>query len=114
MESQAPRFSLVRVFGSLLGIVLMLIVELVLTMLVYTSLNLYSFEFFGQLVRFAATLLEILAASVERLFAGSANAAYASLFGELGPNSILLLLIGLVVASIVRLVVSGIGALRRG
>lgn len=114
MESQAPRFSLPRMLGSLLGIVVMLIVELVLTMLVYTSLNLYSFEFFGQLVRFAGALLEILASSVERLFAGSANAAYASLFGELGPKSILLLLIGLVVASIVRLVVSGVGALRRG
>ncbi|MGL4397201.1 MAG: hypothetical protein ACRCS9_11725 [Hyphomicrobium sp.] len=99
-----------RFLGSLIGTVVLLIVELVLTMLVYTGLNIYSLELFGSLVRTAGGVLDVMASLFERMFAGSANAAYASVFGELGPKSMLLLLIGLAVAAVVRL----LSALVRG
>jgi len=102
-----------RVLGAILSTIVLLIVELVLTILVYTALNVYSFEIFGQLVRFAGAVLETMAGLVERFFAASSSTAYASLFGELGPKSMLLLLIGLVVAAVVRLLTSFVRALTR-
>jgi len=103
-----------RVLGAIVATVILLIVELVLTILVYTALNVYSFEFFGQLVRFAGAVLETMAGLVEHFFSGSSSTAYASLFGELGPKSMLLLLIGLFVAAIVRLLTSLVRELMRG
>jgi hypothetical protein len=103
-----------RAFGAIISTVILLIVELVLTVLAYTALNVYSFEFFGRLVRFAGAVLETMAALVERFFSGSSSTAYASLFGELGPKSMLLLLIGLVVAAVVRLLTSLVRASMRG
>lgn len=97
-----------RFLGGLIGIFAMLIIELVVTMLVYVGLNLYSFELFGTLVRYAGAALEMMAALVERVFASSANTAYASVFGELGPKSMLLLLIGLVVAGVLRVLVGAV------
>lgn len=99
-----------RFLGSLVSTVVLLIVELVLTLVVYTGLNIYSLDLFGSLVRMAGSVLEVVASLFERLFAGSANAAYASVFGELGPKAMLLLLIGLFVAAVVRLLT----ALARG
>lgn len=113
MDARSVLLAPLRAVTALLAIVAMLIVELVLTIVVYTGLNLYNFQFFGQLVRFAGTVLETMAGLMERVFSGSANAAYASLFGELGPKSMLLLLIGLVVAAIVRLVVTLFGLVAR-
>lgn len=92
-----------RFLASVIGTFVLLVVELVLTLLVYTGLNIYSLELFGSLVRMAGSVLEFTASLFEQLFAGSANAAYASVFGELGPKAMLLLLIGLFVAAIVRL-----------
>ncbi|MFT3730005.1 MAG: hypothetical protein QM780_01080 [Hyphomicrobium sp.] len=103
-----------RILGAIISTVVLLVVELILTILVYTALNVYSFEFFGELVRFAGGVLDALAGLVERFFSGSSSTAYASLFGELGPKSMLLLLIGLAVAAIVRLLTSLIRALTRG
>ena len=103
-----------RALGSLVTTLLLLVVELVLTIIVYTSLNIYSFDLFGQLVRFAGTVLETTTSLVQRFFEGSSNSAYASLFGELGPKSMLLLLIGLAVAAVVRLLTSLLGAMRHG
>lgn len=97
---------MIRFLGIVLGTVVLLIVELVVTILVYTGLNIYSLELFGRLVRFAGSVLETMSSLVGQFFAGSANAAYASLFGELGPKSMLLLLIGLAVAAVMRLIVS--------
>ena len=91
-----------RSLASLLGLALLLVLELVLTMLVYSALNFYSLDVFGALVRGARSVLDVMTLAVDRLLPGSANTAYATLFGELGPKSILLLLIGLVVAAIVR------------
>lgn len=99
-----------RLLGSIIGTFVLLLVELVLTLAVYIGLNVYSLELFGSLVRMAGSVLEVTASLFERLFAGSANAAYASVFGELGPKAMLLLLIGLFVAAIVRLLT----ALARG
>lgn len=100
------------VFGSVLRSILavayviaLLIVELVTAMLVYIYLNLYHLETFGALVRFAKVVLDTLIAQMEHWAPVSANAAYATLVGELGPKSILLLLIGLVAGVVVRFVV---------
>jgi hypothetical protein len=103
-----------RALGAIVSTILLLIVELILTVLVYTALNVYSFELFGTLVRFAGTVLETMAGLVERFFSGASNTAYASLFGELGPKSMLLLLIGLVVAAIVRLLTSLVRGMSHG
>jgi hypothetical protein len=83
-------------------IVLLLIVELVTTMLVYIYLNLYHISFFGYLVRLASSVLEVLTGQLQYWLPISANAAYATLVGELGPKSILLLLTGLVMGVVVR------------
>ena len=93
---------------SLISIVGFLLLELVLTMLAYTGLNYWSLNAFGTLVRFADTVLGLMRWLVDRLFPGAANTAYATLFGELGPKSILLLLLGLVVAAVVRSVVGAV------
>lgn len=94
------------ILGSVVGTILLLLLELVLTMVVYTGLNIYSLNIFGGLVRFAQSVQDLMRIIVERLIPGSANTVYATLFGELGPKAILLLLIGLIVAAIVRGVAS--------
>lgn len=93
-----------RVLGLVVSTFVLLIIELVLTLLVYIGLNNSSLELFGWLVRMAGSVLEVIVSLFERLFAGSANAAYASVFGELGPKAMLLLLIGLGVAAVVRVI----------
>lgn len=85
--------------------IVMLVIELVATILVYTALNIYSLDFFGKLVRLAASVLDMMKIVVDRVFGESANAVYASVFGEFGPKAVLLLLIGLVVAAILRALV---------
>ncbi len=102
MDQVANRSMPARGVLSLISILAFLILELVLTMLVYSGLNIYSLNFFGMLVRGARSVLDIMTTVVERVLPGSANTAYATLFGELGPKSILLLLIGLIVSAIVR------------
>lgn len=93
-----------RVLGSIVTTFILLIVELVLTLLVYIGLNNFSLELFGWLVRMAGSVLNVTVSLFESLFAGSANAAFASVFGELGPKAMLLLLIGLGVAAVVRVI----------
>ena len=96
------------VFRSILAVayvVLLLVVELVTAMLIYIYLNLYHLDTFGALVRFAKVVLDTLIGRMEYWAPVSANAAYATLVGELGPKSILLLLIGLVAGVVVRFVV---------
>lgn len=91
-----------RIVGRFFAMILLLVVEVFLTMLVYTYLNLKFLDTFGYLVRLASGVLEAMKSVLLTVVPGSANAAYATLFGELGPKAILLLLIGLVVATIVR------------
>lgn len=87
---------------SFVGGLALLVVELVVTMLVYTYLNLKHIETFGWLVRQARVVLDLLAGQLEFWLPGGSNAAYATLIGELGPKSILLLMIGLVVGTVIR------------
>lgn len=114
MEQASQRSVIGSALGAIVSTIVLLIIELILTILVYTGLNVYSFELFGRLVRFAGAVLETMAAFVDRFFAGSSSTAYASLFGELGPKSMLLLLIGLVVAAVVRLLAGLVRYLRAG
>lgn len=88
--------------GRFITTIILLVVELVLTMVVYTYLNLKFLDTFGYLVRLSRSVLDALSSLLVYLLPGQANAAYATLLGELGPKAILLLLIGLVVATIVR------------
>jgi hypothetical protein len=105
------------IFGLIWGliyVVVMLVIEIAVTMLLYIYLNLYHVETFGTLVRHARSVLDIMVLWLEKLLPGSANSAYATLFGELGPKSILLLLLGLVVAAVLRFIFGGIERLFRG
>jgi hypothetical protein len=90
------------VLGAAVQLAVLLVLELVLTMLVYIYLNLFHLTTFGALVRGARSVLDVMAGQLDYWLPGSADAAYATLIGELGPKSILLLLIGLVVAAVMR------------
>ena len=87
----------------------LLVVELVAAMLLYIYLNLYHLDTFGTLVRFSLHVLDGFREQLEFWLPGAANQAYATLFGELGPKSILLLLIGLVTATLIRALARALG-----
>ncbi len=87
---------------TVIEILLLLIVELLAAMLIYIYLNLYHVTLFGNLVQDARYVLDALVGQMEYWLPVSANSAYASLIGELGPKSPLLLLIGLVTAMVIR------------
>jgi hypothetical protein len=89
-------------------ILLLLVVELLASMLIYIYLNLYHVTLFGNLVRDARYVLDALVGQMEYWLPVSANSAYATLIGELGPKSLLLLLIGLVTAMIIRFLVRSV------
>lgn len=91
-----------KLIGGIAGVLVLLVVELVTTMLLYSYLNLSHPDTFGWLVRQSRGVLDLLAGQIELWFKGWSNAAYATVFGELGPKSILLLLMGLVVAAVIR------------
>ncbi|MAS41186.1 MAG: hypothetical protein CMK33_05660 [Porticoccaceae bacterium] len=96
-----------KTFASAIAMVALLIVyliiEVVLAMVVYMYLALNHVEFFGHLVGLSRTVLNVFANQLEYWSPELANQAYTSLLGELGPKSILLLLIGLIVSAIGRL-----------
>ena len=92
--------------------VALLVVELITAMLVYIYVAIYHLETFGYLVRLSRDLLNFLAGLIDQFFAASsANQAYATLIGELGPKSMLLLLIGLAVGAVIRFATWAIGRL---
>lgn len=100
--------SVVRTVATAASIVLLLVVELVGTMLVYIYLNLYHLSTFGYLVRLARSVLDVMTGQLEYWLPLSANAVYATLIGELGPKSVLLLILGLLTATIIRAIARGI------
>lgn len=104
---------LARFVGAILFFVVILIVELIAAMFAYGYLQLAHTDFFGWLVRQASSILQIAAGYIELLFPSQANQIYATTFGELGPKSILLLLIGLVVGAIFRMLLWSIGRMVR-
>src|SRR5262245_40258916 len=83
-------------------IVVLLVVELIATMIVYIYLNLYHIGTFGYLVRWARAVLDVFTGQLEYWLPVSSNAAYATLIGELGPKSFLLLILGLLTATVIR------------
>ncbi len=87
---------------AVIEILLLLIVELLAAMLIYIYLNLYHVALFGDLVRNARYVLDALVGQMEYWLPVSANSGYATLIGELGPKSLLLLLLGLVSAMVIR------------
>ncbi len=100
--------------GVLVRAIGLLIVELVVAMLVYVYLALYNLELFGSLVRVARDVLNIMIDQMEYFFPAQTNTAYATLIGELGPKSILLLLIGLTVGAIIRMLGWGLSRMIYG
>jgi hypothetical protein len=110
---QGVLVSTVRTVATAAHIVLLLVIELVATMLIYIYLNLYHLSTFGYLVRLSRSLLDVLTGQLEYWLPISSNVAYATLIGELGPKSILLLVMGLVTATIIRAISRGIGRLAK-
>jgi hypothetical protein len=85
--------------------VVYLIVEVFLAMMTYMYLNLYHPLTFGSLTQLASGLLHSFATYLQQLSPDLATRAYATLLGELGPKSVLLLLIGLLVSAVMRLLI---------
>ncbi len=79
-------------------LVLYLVIEVLATMFLYMYLALHQVDTFGHLIAFSRDVLNIFTNELEQFFPEFANQAYTTLLGELGPKSILLLLIGLIVS----------------
>jgi hypothetical protein len=103
--------SAVRTVATAAHIVLLLVIELVATMLIYIYLNLYHLSTFGYLIRLSRSVLDALTGQLEYWLPVSSNVAYATLIGELGPKSIMLLMLGLLTATVIRGIARGIGRL---
>ncbi len=84
-------------------VIVYLIAEVLIAMLAYMYLNLYQIKTFGWLIGLSRELLNMFAAQLEKLSPELANQAYATILGELGPKSVLLLFIGLGVGAVIRL-----------
>ncbi len=112
MPSRSPAAAIGWTLASLVKVLVLLVFELFATIAVYTYLNLYHLETFGWLVRLSRSVLDFMSAQLDFWLKGSsADSAYATLFGELGPKSILLLLLGLVIAALVRFISGILGRL---
>jgi hypothetical protein len=85
--------------------VVYLVIEVFLAMMTYMYLNLYHPYTFGSLTQLASGLLHSFATYLQQLSPELATRAYATLLGELGPKSVLLLLIGLLVSALARLAI---------
>lgn len=93
------------IFPAAIALVLLafyLVLETLATMILYMYLALNHVETFGQLIGFSRNALNIFTNSLEQYSPQLANQAYTTLLGELGPKSILLLLIGLIVSALGR------------
>ena len=82
---------------------MLVIVEVVIAMIAYMYLALNHLETFGYLVGLSRDVLNLFADQLKQYAPEYALRADTTLLGELGPKSILLLLIGLVVSAIGRL-----------
>ncbi|MGE0628735.1 MAG: hypothetical protein AB7O43_12990 [Hyphomicrobiaceae bacterium] len=102
MAYNSARRGPVRLLGALVVGVIMLVVELILTMTIYTALNLFMRDTFGHLVALSKLVGDLMINTAFYWLPSQENAAYASLIGDFSPKAILLLLIGLVVAALLR------------
>jgi hypothetical protein len=82
-----------------------LIVEVLLAMVTYMYLNLNHPLTFGWLTSIAGELLNAFTTYLQQISPELAKRAYASLLGELGAKSVLLLLLGLLVSALARLII---------
>ncbi|MEL6374036.1 MAG: hypothetical protein AAFR04_08705 [Pseudomonadota bacterium] len=93
-----------RLFGSVIVLVVTLVIEILLAMLLYIYLAVAHVDFFGTLVRWSRYALNGIIDQMEALLPSLSNQAYATLVGELGPKSFLLLFIGLFASGLIRVV----------
>lgn len=82
--------------------IVLLVIEVFLTMLVYAFLNLRFTDTFGWLAGLSGNVGDGMRRLLLTLIPSWANSFNATLGGELSPKAVLLLLIGLVVAVVVR------------
>ncbi len=95
--------SLLALVAVIAALAVYVIVEVVVAMVAYMYLALNHVETFGHLIAFSHDVLNLFANQLEQWSPELATQAYTTLLGELGPKSILLLLIGLAVSAIGRL-----------
>jgi len=95
--------SLFMLIAVIAALALYVIIEVVVAMVAYMYLALNHVETFGHLIAFSRDVLNLFANQLEQWSPELATQAYTTLLGELGPKSILLLLIGLAVGAIGRL-----------
>jgi len=93
---------------------LLVVFELIAAMLAYMYLALFNRDLFGYLIGLSHTALNTIIEQMKYFFPDSANAAYATVAGELAPKAMLLLLIGLVVGAALRFVFWLLGRLLFG
>jgi hypothetical protein len=82
-----------------------LFIEVLAAMAAYMYLNLSHTDTFGYLVGLAQQVLSVFTTYFVQLYPELANHAFATILGEMGPKSILLLIMGLVVSAIARLLI---------
>jgi hypothetical protein len=93
-----------KVVLSIIILLVTLILEIFLSMFTYIYLALFHLTFFGELVRFARHTLNGIVDLMELLLPGLSTQAHATLVGELGPKSFLLLFIGLFASGLMRVI----------
>lgn len=93
-----------KVVLSIIILLVTLILEIFLSMFTYIYLALFHLTFFGELVRFARHALNGIVDLMESLLPGLSTQAHATLVGELGPKSFLLLFIGLFASGLMRVI----------
>jgi hypothetical protein len=96
---------LLKTVAFILLLIVYLVVEMSVSMLAYVYLNLYQINTFGYLIRLSRNLLTTLQTTFELYVPQLADRAYATLLGEIGPKSILLLFLGLTASTLIRLLV---------
>ena len=82
-----------------------LVFEVLLAMAIYIYLATNHIETFGEMVRIARNILNVLVDTMETWLPAISNQAYATLVGEIGPKSFLLLVLGLFASGLLRLVI---------
>lgn len=97
--------ALLRIIFYPLLLVAYLVIEVFAAMLAYMYLNINHLNIFGSLVRLSGELLDQFEAQLKIFYPELANNAYATILGELNPKSVLLLIIGLTIGTVVRLMI---------
>ena len=98
--------SLLRTIAFIVVLLAYLVVEMFAAMLAYAYLNLYQINTFGYLIKQSRNFLTSLQVFFENYASAElSNQAYATLLGEIGPKSIMLLFLGLAVSMLIRFMV---------